>query len=75
MTLFVINLISNDHGDHEVHQYGCPLFPNNFYEIGMHDTCCQAVKAAKDTHATAKCCTSCNPICSKMDKETDFQLS
>jgi hypothetical protein len=67
MTLYVINLISNDRGNHEVHRYGCPVFPNNFFEIGLHETCCQAVERAMEIHPTATCCASCNPICYKED--------
>jgi len=63
MTLYVINLLSNGKGDYEVHRYGCPLFPNNFYEIGLYDNCFKAIEIAKEKHPTATCCTTCSPCC------------
>jgi len=60
MTLYVINLSSNGKGAYEVHRYGCPQFPNTFFEIGLYDTCFQAVETAKEMHPTATCCPACS---------------
>jgi len=62
-TLYVINLFSNSNGHHTVHKYGCPLFPDNYFELGLYETCTDAVKSAKDIHADAKCCPKCIAGC------------
>jgi len=58
-TLYVINLLSNSSGHHTVHKYGCPKFPDNFYELGLYDSCASAVLNARDIHPDSTCC----PIC------------
>lgn len=63
-TLYVINLLSNADGYHIVHKYGCPDFPDNFYEIGLYESCKNAVKVARKTLPNATCCPTCSIGCS-----------
>ena len=51
MARFVVNTVQQTNGDHEVHNAttGCKYMPNpsNQVDLGVHDSCRQAVAAAK----------------------------
>lgn len=66
-TLYVINLLSNAKGFNTVHKYGCIDFPDNFYELGLYDSCKMAVHTAKAILPNARCCPSCISGCNDPD--------
>ena len=68
-TLYVINLLSNSNGFHIVHKYGCADFPDNFYEIGLYESCTAAVKTVKEILPNATCCPACITGCKDPDHQ------
>ncbi|TNE36007.1 MAG: hypothetical protein EP347_12110 [Alphaproteobacteria bacterium] len=66
MPHYYVNKNEQDNGDHEVHTDGCPHPPDpwNRHDLGYHDNCQAAVRAAKKIYPQSNgcyyCCNECH---------------
>lgn len=57
---------ANPHNNHEVHKSDCPNLPVEIEDLGMHETCADAVRHAKVYHyPNSDGCVACVPECHK----------
>lgn len=62
MNLYVVNMLSDKNGSHAIHKYGCPEFPNIFFEVGMYNSTQDAVRFTTEMLKNVHCCRKCIPI-------------
>lgn len=66
MAKYCVNKNTDVQGDHEVHKYGCPWYPDaqNRIDLGECHTCHEAVRKAKKHYDNVNghkyCCPSCH---------------
>jgi len=67
MPKFCVNRVAQSNGDHEVHDTTTmrPCHPSaaNQIDLGYHDSCHSAVRAAKAYYSTADGCAHCATAC------------
>ena len=62
---YYVNNTAQANGDHEVHKLGCYWLAQavSTRDLGLHDTCSSAVRAAKVFHPQSNGCATCIPAC------------
>lgn len=63
MARYYVNNNAQPNGDHEVHKEGCTWMPASKTDLGNHDSCHTAVRAAKAIYPTANGCKTCSNDC------------
>ena len=65
MKRYVVNMLNDESGNHEVHVNNCPHLPSYDHQmnLGYHDSCRGAVAKAKETYPTANGCYYCSRSC------------
>ena len=60
MPRYYVNREQQNNGDHEVHVDSCSVLPSNRIDLGIHDTCKEAVKKAKTYYTQSNGCYWCS---------------
>ncbi len=67
MPRYCVNKNAQSTGDHEVHNLdnNCPTLPDlvNQHQLSSHNTCAQAVQAARAVYDNVDGCANCSPEC------------
>lgn len=71
MKRYVLNIIKNEQGDHEVHESSCALLPSYVFQkdLGYHLNCKTALEMAEKTHNHVNGCYACNRVCHTAEVE------
>lgn len=63
MPYYVVNRNAQTNGDHEVHETGCTFKPSSYQDLGYHESCHSAVRAAKLHYRQSNGCYFCSRAC------------